>query len=109
MGEYTEQEIEMLARFTHEMSGLSDPWESVRDERKVALLSHAREQLISTDMFSLPIRAAARLMREARKQGAAEMRERAALLAEDADVSIPMRATIAGHIRSLAVTKTEEQ
>jgi len=101
MGEYTDQEIEMLARFCdaswpHE----SDRWTDIVREALAARQPDPVDRIICV---------AARLMREAREQGAAEMRERAAIVAEDADVSIPMRATIAGHIRHLAVTKADEQ
>lgn len=78
MGEYTDREIEMLARFAHEQSGDDVPWSNLRNERKADMRAYAREKVDERGMFSHIIRAAARLMREAREQGAAEMRERAA-------------------------------
>lgn len=107
--EYTEQEIEMLARYSWECENASEWTGATLRERRNEANAVAEALDGAETLEGQRIRAAARLMRAAREQGAAEMRERAALVAEDADVSIPMRATIAGHIRSLAVTKADEQ
>ena len=70
--EYTDQEIEMLARFAHEASGDTSTWDSLRDERKRDMRAYAIEKTSQRTLRSPIVRAAARLMREAREQGAAE-------------------------------------
>lgn len=58
----------------------------------------------SRDPYALDLVSAARLMREAREQGAAEMRERAALKAEDGPLHGWDGGDIADEIRSLPLT-----
>lgn len=74
--EYTDQEIEMLARFFSESSGVS--WDALSGIRRKGLTVSVCDALAERwwGCESVAIRAAARLMREAREQGAAEMRER---------------------------------
>jgi hypothetical protein len=70
MGEYTEQEIEMLARFDVARYD-ADDWDTCSDEAKAkdrkAVLS-----ALTSEYCPAVLRAAARLMREAREQGATE-------------------------------------
>ena len=110
--EYTEQELDAV--FAAVMEGASnverrDPGLRAQIRTSVEMLLDGRAQPSRRYPYALDLPVVARLMREAREQGAAEMKERAALLAEDADVSIPMRSLMAKHIRSLAVTKGDEQ
>ena len=101
MPEYTDQEIEMLARFAHEASGDASTWDSLRDERKRDMRAYAIEKTSQHTLRSPIVRAAARLMRAAREQGAAEMRERAANLLLDVCHDHPSTREIAANIRSL--------
>lgn len=75
MGEYTEQEIEMLARFDVARYD-ADDWDTCSDEAK-AKDRKAVLPALTSEYCPAVLRAAARLMREARKQGAAEMQDRA--------------------------------
>lgn len=90
---YTDEEIEMLARFCDAATpNTHDNWPDI-----------VRESILlgEDDDTDLMIRSAARLMREARRQGAEEMREKAAAVAEVSDINLPMRAFIAKEIRAL--------
>jgi hypothetical protein len=76
--EYTEQEIEMLARHLCDVQigeGLSA--EFVRRAERDVRLALSGEGIPRDGSTGRVVRAAARLMREARKQGAAEMQDRA--------------------------------
>lgn len=101
---YTEQEIEMLARF----SAASDDckWEDMSDGYRLASVDFVHDSIRESTghSFAPAIRAAARLMRKAREQGAAEMRERAALKAEDGPSHGWDGGDIADEIRSLPLT-----
>jgi hypothetical protein len=101
MGEYTEQEIEMLARF----SAASDDckWEDMSDGYRLASVDFVHDSIRESTghSFAPAIRAAARLMREARDQGAAEMRERAALFMRRNWGNVPAIDDIADDIRAL--------
>lgn len=72
---YTDEEIEMLARFESEVDGGDIAGQRFYVKQALAGRSDAP--------WADRIRAAARLMRAAREQGAAEMRERAASIARD--------------------------
>jgi hypothetical protein len=71
--EYTEQEIEMLARFDVARYD-ADDWTTCSDDDKAKDRKAVLAELMS-DNCSAVLRAAARLMRAAREQGAAEMRK----------------------------------
>ena len=72
MGEYTEQEIEMLARFSAASEDCK--WENMSDGYRLASVDFVHDSIRESTghSFAPAIRAAARLMREAREQGAAE-------------------------------------
>lgn len=70
MAEYTEQEIEMLARHMWETDVFSPSWSEASDEQR----EQARSCIRRGNASSRITEAAARLMREAREQGASEMK-----------------------------------
>ena len=72
MVDYTVQEIEMLARHFWDTYVFAPTWDEATEEQRETARDRTRRTTSPIDM------AAARLMREAREQGAAEMRERAA-------------------------------
>lgn len=78
MGEYTDHEIEMLARFDADRNADCPAWSSYSEAQKANARRWVRANLGCASGSDVTLDAAARLMREAREQGAAEMRERAA-------------------------------
>jgi Tfp pilus assembly protein PilV len=99
MGEYTDQEIEMLARFCdaswpHE----SDRWTDIVREALSARQPDPVDRIICV---------AARLMRAAREQGAAEMRERAALAIRRAYYAGNVNARTEDDIRNMPLAPTD--
>jgi len=75
MGEYTEQEIEMLARFWWDLLGGANPSDAGIKwaiSEITPLLANERRGAVAERML---LRAAARLMREAREQGLATARD----------------------------------